>query len=68
MPFSDYDHQTRDLLFAAYDAALLETGNAHSPTPRSTVIEKLTRGLLNAAAAGERDPDKLRLAALRAML
>ena len=68
MAFSDFDHQTRDLLFAAYDAALLETGNSHSSTPRSTIIEKLTRGLLIAAAAGERDPDKLRLAALRALL
>ena len=30
MPFSDYDHQTREILYAAYDAALLEAGNAHS--------------------------------------
>ena len=67
MPFSDYDHQTREILYAAYDAALLEAGNVHSST-RSTMIGKLTRGLLDAAEAGERDPDKLRLAALRALL
>ena len=48
MPFSDYDHQTREILYAAYDAALLEAGNAHSST-RSTIIEWLTQGLLNAA-------------------
>jgi hypothetical protein len=40
MPFSDYDHQTREILYAAYDAALLETGKARSFTPRSTIIEK----------------------------
>ncbi len=67
MPFSDYDLQTREILHAAYDAALLEAGNAHSST-RSTIIEKLTQGLLNAAEAGERDPDKLRRAALKALL
>ena len=67
MPFSDYDIQTREILYAAYDAALLEAGDAHSST-RSTIIGKLTQGLLNAAEAGERDPDKLRLAALRALL
>jgi hypothetical protein len=67
MPFSSYDHETREILYAAYDAALLEAGNA-PPFTRSTIIERLTQGLLNAADSGERDPDKLRLAALRALL
>ena len=67
MPFSACDLETRALLNTAYDVALRATGTRYSSTPRSNVIASLTKGLLDAAGRGERDPDKLRLAALIAL-
>ena len=63
MPFSTYDDETRELLYAAYDAALIATGSRYSSTPRAIIIASLTKRLLDAAETGERDPERLRLAA-----
>jgi hypothetical protein len=68
MPFSKYDRQTRQLLFEAFEAALVETDGPHFPSvPPAMTVARLTKGLLDAAEAGERDPERLRLAALEAL-
>jgi hypothetical protein len=66
MPFGNYDQQTRQLLYEAFDAAMVETGSAHTTAP-AMIVARLTKGLLDAAEAGERDPEMLRRAAPKAL-
>ncbi len=64
-PFSAYDEPTVRLLYAAYNAAwsALEA-TTHPWATHAATKARLTRGLLAAAAAGERDPEKLKTAAI----
>jgi hypothetical protein len=62
-PFSHYDESTSKLLFEAFDAAWREVEVTNAGSHGATKA-RLTRGLLSAAATGERDPIKLKLAAL----
>jgi hypothetical protein len=67
--FEDYNNNTMKVLYSAYDAAWLELEEAADPRvsqPNKAVsISQLTRGLLAAANAGERDFERLKLAALQ---
>jgi hypothetical protein len=65
-PFSTFDERTSKLLCEAYDAVWKELEAATQPLPTQAATKaRLTRGLLDAASAGERDPFKLKLAAIR---
>jgi hypothetical protein len=66
MPFSEFDEETQALIVAALYAARLELDNADSWTTarRGETTSKLTRQLLAAAEAGERNQDALMKAAL----
>ena len=66
--FSGHDDRTAQLLIEAYGAAWqhLET-TAHPWATHAATKARLTRGLLAAAAQGERDPIKLKLAALKSV-
>ena len=64
MPFSNFDAQTRKVLYDAFDAAWLGLDPANL-TDFAATDSKLARNLLDAAETGERDPEKLRLAALK---
>ena len=64
-PFSKYDEQTAQLLYAAYNAAWRELeATTHPWATHAATKARLTRGLLAATDAGERDPESLKLAAL----
>jgi len=64
-PFGPYDEATSKLLKEAFDAAWHELEATEHPwATHAATKARLTRGLLAAAAAGERDPIKLKLAAL----
>ena len=64
-PFSAYDEPTSRLLYAAYNAAWRELeATSHPWATHAATKARLTRGLLAATAAGERDPEKLKLAAI----
>jgi hypothetical protein len=67
---TDYDLTTLNLLIKAYDDALHELEIMNVPARsrdgdgiRATLAERI----LKAAAAGERDPDRLKLLALHAV-
>jgi hypothetical protein len=66
MPFSKLDEPTKALLVRALDSAWLMLGHERDWTASRTADEtaRLTRQLLAAADAGERDHDKLVRAAL----
>jgi hypothetical protein len=56
-PFSNYDPQTRQLLYDAFDAAWLEMDYfSLALASHAELKSRLTRALLDAAEAGERDP------------
>ena len=72
MPFSSYDSSGLRALSNAYDDAL---GYARLALPRklseqeeTTLSGRLTRNLMDAYDSGERDPGKLRRAALQGVL
>jgi hypothetical protein len=67
MSFSDFDASTKALVMAVYDDAWMAIGdtNSWSEAQRATTTTKLTSQLLYAANAGERDPIRLKAAALR---
>jgi hypothetical protein len=66
-----FDPETVNIIAAAYDAAWQEIeANAAKPMPLSQRTEAsgaLTKHIMAAVEAGERDPDKLKLIALEAM-
>jgi hypothetical protein len=66
MPFSVFDEETQALLVEALSAARMQLDNtgAWPTTRKAETTSKLTRQLLAAAEAGERDPDTLVKAAL----
>jgi hypothetical protein len=66
MPFSKLDEPTKALLVRALNAAWLMIGDERdwSVSRRADETARLTRQLLAAADAGERDHDKLVRAAL----
>lgn len=66
MPFSLYD-PVAQLLYRVFDAAVLDLDGspALSAARRSTTIAQITKQLLPAADAGERDPEQLKLLALK---
>lgn len=64
-PFSTYDEKTSQLLYQAYNAAWRELeATTHPWAKHAATKARLTRGLLAAVVAGERDPEKLQLAAV----
>jgi hypothetical protein len=64
-PFSICDEATSKLLYEAYEAAWRELEVTEHPwATHAATKARLTRALLDAAAAGERDPVKLKRAAL----
>jgi hypothetical protein len=66
MPFSLHDPATAQLLYRVFDAAMLDLDGspALSAARKSTTIAQITKQLLAAADAGERDPEQLKLLAL----
>jgi hypothetical protein len=66
--FSEYGPLTQKLLYGIFDEAWRGLD-----TPQVSTIDlmvtrrRLTRALLDAADTGERDPEKLRLAAVRGL-
>jgi hypothetical protein len=66
--FSEYGPLTQKLLYGIFDKAWRGLDNPQVSTIDLMVTrQRLTRALLDAADAGERDPEKLRLAALKAI-
>jgi hypothetical protein len=67
MSFAEFDAPTQALMIAAYDDVWLTIGDTGtwSETQRVSTTSKITKQLLDAANAGERDPALLRRAALR---
>ena len=64
-PFDTFNESTSKLLHEAYNAAWLELeATSHAWATHAATKARLTRGLLAAAATGERDPEKLKLAAV----
>jgi hypothetical protein len=64
-PFNTYNGQTSRLLHDAYNAAWSDLeATSHPWATHAATKARLTRGLLAAAATGERDPAKLKLAAI----
>ena len=66
MPFSLHDPVTAQLLYRVFDAAILDLDGslALSVARKSTTIAQITKQLLAAADAGEREPERLKLLAL----
>jgi hypothetical protein len=66
MPFSHFDASTKALLTRAYQRAYVAAGGGVGlpPQKRVDLIAQITRQLLAAADAGERDHDRLVQAAL----
>lgn len=65
-PFNTYNAQTSRLLYDAYNAAWHDLeATSHPWATHAATKARLTRGLLAAADAGERDPEKLKLAAIQ---
>jgi hypothetical protein len=67
MSFAEFDAPTQALVIAVYDDVWLTIGDTStwSDTQRVSTTTQLTKQLLDAANAGERDPALLRRAALR---
>ena len=66
-----FDPETVNIIAAVYDAAWQEIEAAAakpmSPSQKTQASTALTEHIMAAAEAGERDPDKLKLMALKAM-
>jgi hypothetical protein len=65
----DYDTATMNLLFRAYDNALLqlEGSEALAPENFAATSDQLVKALIEAAKNGERELDRLKQAALKAL-
>jgi len=64
----DYDPDTLQTLYEAFDAVWMYAIACGAPlTARIALRKRMTQNLLAAVAAGERDPKKLRQAALKGL-
>jgi hypothetical protein len=63
--FTAYDQPTAQLLYGAFNSAWFQLELTGDPSwDRVSIADRLIRGLVDAEAKGERDPEQLKRAAL----